>query len=148
MRHANILSGLILGGLALITWWWVIPLGIDQGPEAVMSPRLVPNLTLFFIMGLSAMLVIQNLRAPSDESNKAIVISRAELFSLFKHGVVFGLALAMHALGWSPLDGLMLLLGSLWVLGERRPWLLLLMPTALVLLTWLVFYRLLGSTLG
>ena len=53
MQRTNVISGLILCVIGLITLWLEIPMGIERGPDGVMSPRLVPNLTMLQVLGLS-----------------------------------------------------------------------------------------------
>lgn len=145
MQRTNVISGLILCVIGLITLWVVIPMGIEQGPEGVMSPRLVPNLMMVLVVGLSVLLVVQNWHAARTLKNQAPVMARLELISLAKHGVVFAVALLLFHWGSSLGAGLTIILGSLLAFGERRLWMLLLMPTSILFLTWLVFYRVLQT---
>ena len=74
-------------------------------------------------------------------------ISRSELAALARIGAVFALSLALY--DWvSPLAaGATLVAGSLLALGERRPLVIVLMPSALLLALWLLFYKVLGTAI-
>ena len=95
------------------------------------------------------LLVVTNLRAEARESEAQTEppISRAELVALLKIGAVFALAVGLY-LWVSPLAaGAALVVGALLVLGERRPLVIVLMPAALLLAIWFLFYKVLGTAI-
>jgi putative tricarboxylic transport membrane protein len=61
--------------------------------------------------------------------------------------VVFVIAIASYLLGSAVMAGVVLVSGSLIALEERRIWILILMPAALMFVLWLVFYKLLGTAI-
>ena len=62
-------------------------------------------------------------------------------------GAIFALSVALFS--WvSPLAaGAVVVAGSLLVLGERRPWMILGMPVLLLLALWFLFYKVLGTAI-
>lgn len=149
MRHADIASGIVLVVIGLVTLFGVIPWQIEEGPPDMMSPRLVPAMMMVLVIGLSALLAFRSWRdrpAPDAPAERA-PITRAELVTLLSMGGVFALAIALYH--WvSPLAaGIALMVGALLIFGERRPWVIILMPAAFMLAIWLLFYKVLGTAI-
>ncbi|WP_121066313.1 tripartite tricarboxylate transporter TctB family protein [Chachezhania antarctica] len=142
MRRANVLSGAALAVFGLLMLIFVIPAQIDQGPPGMMSPRLVPSLMMGLTTVLAVLLCATNLRSVEDDDGP---ISRAELLALGKFGVLFAVAYAGYALIGPLAAGVVILLGGLLMLGERRPLYLVLLPVVVLGGTYLLFYRLLGT---
>lgn len=147
MRRANVLSGVVLAIFGLAMLVVVIPWQIAPGPEGMMSPGLVPSMMMVVVIGLSLLLVLNNIRAkPEDPADEPPVpISRGELMALAKIGAVFAAAIVCY-LWISPLvAGTALIVGALVALGERRPLIIIAMPAALLLAIWFLFYKVLGT---
>lgn len=149
MKHANAVSGVVLTLFGLVTLFIVIPWQIEPGPKDIMSPRLVPSMMMIIIIALSALLTLTNVRAirlnPQEASKPPV--SRFELMALLKIGAVFALAIMLYLLVSPLAAGAALVIGTLIVLGERRPLVLILMPTALLLAIWFLFYKVLGTAI-
>ena len=147
MRRANVISGAILAIFGMVVLVVVIPWQIGPGPDGMMSPRLVPGMMMVAVIGLSLLLVINNVRARPDapQADAPSPISRGEVAALARIAAVFALAIALH-LWVSPLaGGAILVAGALWVLGERRPLVIVAMPAALLTALWFLFYKVLGT---
>lgn len=157
MRSANLISATILILFSILMLWIVIPTQIEQGPKGMMSPRLLPQMMMWLILGLSVLLILTNLRkphggtsAPSDTplaDYSAPPISRNEISALLKIGAVMILALVLFLTTGPLLSGVAVITGGLAVLGERRPIVFIVMPLVLVGGTYLLFYRLLGTAI-
>lgn len=149
MRWANIVSGVVLAVVGLLAIFVVIPWEVAPGPAGYMSPRLVPIMMMALVTGLSALLVVNNLRAPADdgESEQPQPFTRAEMLAAAKIGVVFAISVALY-LWVTPLAaGAALVVGALLVLGERRPLVIVLMPAGFLLAIWVLFYKVLGTAI-
>ncbi len=148
MRHANVVSGVVLAVVGLVMLFAVIPWQIDPGPEGMVSPRLMPSMMMVLIVALSAVLIFSNLRrADTDAPEPAMPFTWSELAALVKMGAVFAVSLALY-LFVSPLAaGAGLVIGSLVALGERRLAVIVLMPAVLLLAIWLLFYKVLGTAI-
>ena len=149
MRRADIMSGIVLFLLGLVMLIVVIPTQIEAAPKGFVSPSLVPNMMMVLITFLAGLLVVTTLRdkikEPQTETSGPV--SRAEFAALFKLGAVFALALGLY-LWVSPLAaGVALIAGSLLAMGERRPLVIVLMPTLILLAVWLLFYKVLGTAI-
>ncbi|MGE4325233.1 MAG: tripartite tricarboxylate transporter TctB family protein [Pseudodonghicola sp.] len=146
MKRADLISGAILAAFGLLMLIVVIPAQIETAPDGFVSPRLVPNLAMILVTGLSLLLVVKNLRPSGDSAwAPATVFSRGEMIALLKIGAVFAVSLAAFLFGSPLVAGIVLVAGTLLLLGERRPLILVLMPAALLLAIWALFYKLLGS---
>lgn len=147
MRIANLVSGLVLILFCLTMLLAVIPAQIEEGPAGMMSPRLLPQMMIWLIGGLSVLLVLSNLRgAPADDDGTP-PFSREEVLAFVRIGGVFALALGLF-LGFGALAAsLALILGALLVLGERRLPVLVLMPLGLIGGCYLLFYHVLGMAI-
>lgn len=146
MKRADLISGAFLAAFGLLMLIVVIPAQIDTAPDGFVSPRLVPNLAMIVVTGLSLLLVVKSLRQVDDSPwGRMKVFSRGEMIALLKIGAVFAVSLAAFLLGAPPVAGIVLVAGTLLLLGERRPLILVLMPAGLLLAIWALFYKLLGS---
>ena len=147
LRRANVVSGVVLAVFGIAMLFAIIPWQIEPGPQGMMSPRLVPGMMMAFVTVLAALLVINNLRAEPDLEGDVSPISRGELLALIRIGAIFALSVALFS--WvSPLAaGAVVVAGSLLVLGERRPWMILGMPVLLLLALWFLFYKVLGTAI-
>lgn len=144
MRRANLISGVILFLFAGLMLAAIIPAQIEEGPEGMMSPRLVPQLMMGLIMALSLLLVATNLRAPQGGEPP---FTRAELVAFAAIMGLFAVSVALFLLVNALAASLVLIVGALLILGERRPLILLLMPLCLIGGTWLLFTRVLGTAI-
>jgi putative tricarboxylic transport membrane protein len=148
MNRADAISGGALFVFAAVMLFFVIPSQIETGPSGMVSPRLVPNIMMVTLAGLSALLILKSaVNCSADDTLGDPVISRAELLAAFKLSVVFVIAIASYLLGSAVMAGVVLVSGSLIALEERRIWILILMPAALMFVLWLVFYKLLGTAI-
>lgn len=145
MRKANIISGSILSLFGLTMLVFVIPWQIEAGPEGVLPPSLVPNLTMIVVTALSVLLVVNNLRAGPDMGPPPI--TRSDIAALLKIGAIFVVTVLLY-LWVSPLAaGAALMVITLLVLGERRLIWLVTLPSALLLAIWFLFYKVLGTAI-
>lgn len=149
MRRANVVSGVVLALFGLVMVGVVIPWQIEPGPQGMVSPRLVPTMMMVAVTALSALLVVTNLRADARDADAGVrsPITFMDLFALLKIGGVFAVALGLY-LWLSPLAaGAALVVGALLALGERRPLVIVLMPSAFLLALWFLFYKVLGTAI-
>lgn len=146
MRRANLISGFALFLSGAVMLLFVLPAQIEEGPAGMMSPRLVPQLMIGLIMGLSVLLVATNLRDTRD-ADTAPPFTRAELKAFAAIMGLFALTLLLFVLAGVLPAVVVLIVGALLILGERRPLILLLMPLCLVGGAYLLFYRVLGTAI-
>lgn len=148
MRRADLLAGLFLGLVGLLMLVFVIPAQIEDAGPGFVSPRLVPNITMIVVVGLSAVLILKALRGHGyDGTAGAALFTRGELIMILRLSLVFILAIGLF--WWvSPLAAAIgLVVGALLALGERRPLVLVAMPAILITAVWLLFYRVLGTAI-
>ena len=143
MRTANLISGVVLAMFGLLMIFVVIPVQIEEGPPGMVSPRLVPQIMLWAITGLALLLVATNLRATSGDGPAPI--SRAEILALLKIAAAFAVALALFFLAGPLWAGIALVAGTLLLLGERRPLVVVLMTAGMLGATWVLFYQILRT---
>lgn len=148
MKKADLISGMVLAVFGLLMLAFVIPMQIEQAPAGYVSPRLVPNLAMIVIVGLSVLLIVKSLRqADAPSVLPEVVFSRSEMIALLKVSAVFAVALVLFWLGTPLGAGIALIAGTLVLLGEHRPLILVLMPAGLLLATWVLFYKVLGTAI-
>ncbi|RVU39566.1 hypothetical protein EOI86_10165 [Hwanghaeella grinnelliae] len=145
MRRANVISGVILVIFGLVMLAVVIPMQINPGPDGMMSPRLVPGMMMGVVIALSLLLVINNIRAKATADDSVAPISRGEIRALVTIGVIFGAAILLYLLVSPLAAGAVIVIGALLALGERRPLVLIAMPTGLLTAIWFLFYKVLGT---
>jgi putative tricarboxylic transport membrane protein len=149
MRYANVVAGLVLAVVGLLTIFVIIPWQIAPGPEGYMSPRLVPTMMMVLITGLALVLVVNNIRAGGEgaEQDEPQPFTRTEMLAVAKIGGVFAISVALYLWVLPLAAGAALVVGALLVLGERRPMVIVLMPTGLLLAIWVLFYKVLGTAI-
>lgn len=145
MRSANLTSGVILFLFGAAMLLFVIPAQIEEGPDYAMSPRLVPQMMVGLIMGLSVLLVLTNLRRGSDTGPPPF--TRDELIAFGSIMGLFGAALVLYFTVGVLAAVLLLVVGALAILGERRVLVYILMPLCLIGGTYLLFSRVLGTVI-
>lgn len=145
MRRANAISGIVLIVVSIMTLLVIIPWQIEDGPAGMMSPRLVPQLTMGAVLVLSILLVVSNLGPAGSED--VTPFSRDELRALALISAVFAVSIALYFAVGPLAFGIVLVAGTLLVLGERRPLMVAGMPLAMLLLIWAVFYKILGTAI-
>lgn len=143
MRTANLVSGVALVAFGLLMTFVVIPLQIEEGPPGMVSPRLVPQIMLWMITGLALLLVLTNLRA--KPGSDPAPISRSEILALLKIAAAFAVALTLYLLVEPLWAGIALVAGTLLLLGERRPLVVVGMTVGLLAATWVLFYQILQT---
>ena len=146
MRRADFWSGIVLAVVGLTTIFILIPWQIAPGPQGYMSPRLVPTLMMVLVTGLACLMILRNIAPRPDEKSEAI-FTRDEAWAALRVALVFAVALALYHWTGPLIAGIALVLLGLFALGERRPLVLLAMPSILMLLIWLFFYKLLGTAI-
>ncbi|MCC6008825.1 MAG: tripartite tricarboxylate transporter TctB family protein [Rhodobacteraceae bacterium] len=148
MRQADLVSGVILGLFGLVMLLVVIPAQIEQAPRGFVSPRLVPNMMMIAVTGLSLLLVLKALRGAGYRGgDDAGLFPRHEIMVSLRLVLVFALAIALFVWTVPLAAGIALIVGALLALGERRPIVLIVMPAALLLAVWALFYKLLGTAI-
>lgn len=143
MRTANLISGVALAMFGLLMIFVIVPVQIEKGPPGMVSPRLLPQIMLWMITGLACLLVVTNLRRPETDSFSPI--SRSEVVALGKIALAFAVSLTLFRLAGPLWAGIALVAGTLVLLGERRPLLIVLMTAGLLGAIWVLFYQILRT---
>lgn len=146
MRRADLWSGIILAVVGLASIFIIVPAQIAPGPAGYMSPRLVPTMMMTLVTGLAILMIVRNI-TPRPDDKIAAIFTRSEAMAVLQLAAVFAGALALYHWTTPLIAGIALVLGALVALGERRPLVLLAMPGILMLLIWLLFYKLLGTAI-
>ncbi|WP_203142709.1 tripartite tricarboxylate transporter TctB family protein [Marinobacter mangrovi] len=145
-RNVDLLAGVVLTLLGLLTLFYGIPHYVDKGFGFGLSPRFFPYVCVVAITGLSLALVVARLRRqPGGES--ASPLTARVLRQVLNVVLLMLVALAVMTY-WSYLPAAMLLVASMmWYMGERR--FTRIVPTAVVwpLLLWWLFERVLETPL-
>ena len=146
MRRADLWSGIVLAIVGIVSIFVLIPWQIAPGPAGYMSPRLVPTMMMVLVTGLALLMILRNI-APRPDEEGAVIFSRGEALAALRVALVFAVALALYHWATPLIAGIAIVFGGLVALGERRPLVLLAMPGILMLLIWLLFYKLLGTAI-
>jgi len=149
MRRINILSGVVLAIFGLAMIFLVIPWQVEPGPEGMMAPGLVPNLTMIVIILLSLLLVVVNLRSPDNETQtpSQSPFTRDEFLASAKIAAVFATSIGLFHWVSPIVGGVALMVLSLIALGERSLLVIVAMPAGFMFAIWLLFYKVLGTTI-
>lgn len=162
MRRANVISGSVLLVFGIVLLFWIIPWQIEavEGDVSI-SPRLVPQICAIFIAGLAALLLLNALRepaltadTPADSPTGAAVdeedpfpIDRSQFASMFAVTTLILTAILAFIFVHPAAGAIILVCGIMLYMGERRILMLVSIPAVLMLITYLLFYRLLGTAI-
>ena len=142
MRHAEITVSTLLVVIGVVLAGIVIPKETVVAEDIIMGPAVLPTACAVLIAALSAIRLVILLRAQPEAG------SETESLNWQTAAVIGILILISIGLFWliNPLiAGIFFLLSSMWLMGERRPVVLVLTPGVLTVSVYLLFYRVLGT---
>ena len=129
---------------------FVIPSQIEEVTEAIFSPRLMPYVCTWIILILSVFLVIQNLsllKGSANSEDRRSPISMPEFRAMLVISGVLSLCIVLFKFFGTLISALVLIVSIMWLMGERRYLTFILLPGGLMLTTYLIFYKILGTTI-
>ena len=150
MKMANFVSGIVLTTSSLIFLIFIIPSQIEEVTDAIFSPRLMPYVCTWIILILSIVMVIQNISIFKDLSSpedRPSPISRSEFRAMLVISGVISLCIILFKFFGTFLSALVLVVSIMWLMGERRYWIYVALPGGFLLTTYLIFYKILGTTI-
>ena len=144
MPKADLLAGLFLMAFGLLSLFWIIPAQTEQDTGAAVPPALLPQICVIGITLLAAVLTINALRGktPPGKAPKAKEWAAMGAILVF---ILIGGALFTYV--HPAVAGVFVTLATMLFMGERRIYLLILLPGILVLSIYLLFYELLGTAI-
>lgn len=138
----------MIGSLLFLIF--IIPSQIEEVTEAIFSPRLMPYVCTWIILILSIFLVIQNfslLKGVSNSEDRPSPISRPEFRAMLVISGVLSLCIVLFKFFGTLISAVVLIVSIMWLMGERRYLTYILLPGGLLLTTYLIFYKILGTTI-
>ncbi|MGI9422122.1 MAG: tripartite tricarboxylate transporter TctB family protein [Hyphomicrobiaceae bacterium] len=148
MPKSDLIAGVALTVFGVVTLFILIPTQTSSGGDATISPALLPQICAIGITGLAILLTLRaagRLRrglaagqiVPATEwlSSLAVIIAVAAGIALFKF-VNPGLAAGF------------MIISLMLYMGERRLWFLIGIPAVLLIGSWFLFYRILGTAIA
>lgn len=146
MNRTDFISGAIFLAFGILLLTVIIPWQIADPSRALISPRLMPQICAVGIIILAIAQCAKALR--ENDPTKTARFSRAELIALSGVIGLFALALVLFALTGPLLPAIVLIVLPMLALGERRIWLLLLLPALCITFVYVVLYVLAGSSIS
>lgn len=146
MRATEILVGLGLTLFAAAMLLWVIPAQVPAGFARQLSPRLLPQITMWGVLGLGLWIAVAALRGKGAARPGPFV--RAELVAMIALPGLVLVSLALLPLAGPLVAGGVLVLGAALMMGERNPLALILLPAGALGAGWLLLYRILGTSVS
>ena len=144
MPKADLIAGLFLMAFGLLMLFWIIPAQTEQDTGAAVPPALLPQICAAGITILAAILTFNALRGRTPEAKAP----KAKEWAAMGAILVFVLAGAgLFTFVHPAVAGFFVTLATMLYMGERRLHLLILLPGALVLIIYLLFYELLGTAI-
>lgn len=150
MKKANMISGivLLLSSLALLIF--IIPSQIEEVTDATVSPRFMPYVCTSIILILAVILTVKNLPSRKEKPNpddEISPISKAESKAMLAVSGVLVLSVVLFELFGGLISAAILIVLMMWLMGERRFLPFVLLPGGLLLTTYLIFYKILGTSI-
>ena len=148
LPKSDLIAGivLLLFGLAMLAV--VIPTQTSEGGDATISPALLPQICAAGITGLAALLTLQAAGRLRRGAAAGVRVPAAEWWAMGAVVLAVGAALALFVRVSPAAAAVLLVVGPMLYMGERRLWLLAGIPAALVAGAWFLFYRVLGTAIG
>ena len=155
----DFVSSIVLFFTGIIFYFVIIPREIILEDEAVIGPDLLPNICIILITFLSILLFIKSVKNVNQidgditEQNK-LDMFKGNYFSLIEIKRVFLLSLTILAsiLLFTYVDVLLasifLVLGSCFVCGLKKIWVISTLSAGLILLAYFLLYKVLGTAVG
>ncbi|MFY0611752.1 MAG: tripartite tricarboxylate transporter TctB family protein [Hyphomicrobiaceae bacterium] len=148
MPKSDLIAGVFLTLFGLLTLLVLIPTQTSSGGDASISPALLPQICTIGITGLAILLtaraagrIRRGLPAGETVPNAEWLSSIAVVVAVLASIVLFKLVNPAVGAG-------LLILGLMLYMGERRVWLLVILPSVLLIGAWILFYRVLGTAIA
>ena len=147
MPKSDLIAGIVLLVFGLVMLAVVIPTQTSEGGDATISPALLPQICAIGITGLAVMLTLQATGRLRRGVAAGIRVPAAEWWSAL--AVLLAVVAAIALFVWvSPaVAAVLLIVGPMLYMGERRIWLLVGIPAVLIVGAWFLFYRVLGTAI-
>ena len=145
MKFVDILSGVGLCAFSLLMLFVIIPWQIEPAPSGYLSPRLIPQLMMGAVAVLAVLQVFNALRR--QNADQGFPIKKSEILALIKIGGVFASAIILYFMETPLGASIVLIAGTMVVLGERRVWLIVSMTGGLIFTAWYLFYQILNTAI-
>ncbi len=148
MPKSDLIAGIVLliFGLAMLAV--VIPTQTSEGGDATISPALLPQICAVGITGLAVLLVLQAAGRLRRGHPAGVRVPAAEWWAMLAVLLAIGAAIALFVRVSPAVAATLLIAGPMLYMGERRLWLLVGIPAVLLVGSWLLFYRVLGTAIG
>ena len=147
MRATYLAAGGVLLLFSLALLFWLIPWQIEDSLYGEVSPRLLPQICAIVIGILSIRLIITNWLASPDSPTDEPPISRAEMRALLVIGGLLAICIGLFKFAGPLPASLLLIVGILYAMGERKLLPYILIPATLLIGSWLLFYKILGTAI-
>ena len=144
MPKADLISGILLMVFGLAMLFWIIPAQTDQDTGAAVPPDLLPQICVVGITILAGILTVNAARGTTPPSKAPKLSEWSALVGVLAI-VIVGTVLFTHV--HTAVGGFFVSLATMLYMGERRWYLLIALPSVLVLSIYLLFYEFLGTAI-
>lgn len=142
---ANILVGLAAVAIGVILLLWVIPSQTVPPIFATVPPRFYPDFTTWMLIVSGGALLASGLLAPRRHLDRGRSLRQAGVFATALV-LLSAATLAMPRIGYAP-TGIVVAAVTVWLMGERRPVVLVAIAVVAPITIWAAFDVLLGRPL-
>ena len=147
MRNANLAAGFVLLAFSCILLFWLIPTQVEEVFDGQVSPKLLPQICAVGIGVLSLVLIATNFRRPADDVDDTSPITWFEFRSMLVIAGLLGLAIFLFTTAGPVVASIVMMVGIMFSMGERRILPYILMPTVLLVGSYVLFYEILGTAI-
>ena len=148
MPKSDLIAGIVLLVFGLAMLAIVIPTQTSEGGDATISPALLPQICAVGITGLAVLLTLQAAGRLRRGRAAGIRVPATEWWAMFAVLLAVGGAIALFVWVSPAVAAMLVIVGPMIYMGERRIWLLAGIPAALLVGAWFLFYRVLGTAIG
>lgn len=148
MPKSDLIAGIVLLVFGLAMLAVVIPTQTSEGGDATISPALLPQICSVGITGLAVLLTLQATGRLRRGVAAGVAVPAAEWWAMLAVVLAVGAAIALFVWVSPAVAAVLLIVGPMLYMGERRLWLLVGVPAALIVGAWFLFYRVLGTAIG
>jgi hypothetical protein len=147
MRTSNLISGVVLLVFGLLLLFWLIPWQVEEAFGGEVSPRLLPQICAIGICILSVILIVSNLRADKDPTNAKPPITWFEARAALIIAALLAIGIYVFTIAGPIPSSILLIVGVMFAMGERRILPYILIPAALLVGSYVLFYQILGTAI-
>ena len=148
MPKSDLIAGIVLMLFGVVLLAFIIPTQTSEGGDATISPALLPQICAVGITVLALMLAARAAGRLRRGEAAGVVVPNAEWLAALAVLVAVSVSVALFVWVHPAVAAGALVVGLMLYMGERRIVFLIAIPVVLLVGSWILFYKVLGTAIG